>query len=168
MKPALICLFGVFTDPLLAQSTMCDRLDELVNEHIPENFEDVSFENTTIAEVEDDKEYQKIDYPFLGADYVYFTDKDELNKKLLCYPLVSKDRDQALNTYIGLIESLGGCELVYTSVRQQPSTSIGMIAFHTLGIDRRFFNSNIRLFQYESDSVSRFWIEYEIIAPKEK
>jgi len=172
MRRWLILFLVQFHFSLSAQLTfnsagLCEQLDELVNEVIPESFEDISFEETTISEVEDDQEYKKMDYPYLGADYVYFTEDGELNKKLLCYPLVTSDRDEALNFYVDLKKSFDDCDLVYKSFAQQANPNIGLLAAQTIGIDRRFYNSNIRLFQYVSDSISKYWIEYELIAPKE-
>lgn len=151
-----------------ALSKICDQLDDLVNEVIPESFDEISFENVTINEVEDDKIYKKMDYPFLGKDYVYYTEEGEQNKRLLCYPLVNNERDKALQFYIELKQAFDVCDLVYTSFAGQPNPNIGLIATHTIGIDRRFYNSNIKLFQYVSDSTSKYWIEYEMIAPKLK
>ena len=54
-------------------------MDELVNEVIPESFESFTFERSTITEIDDDRIYKKINYPFLGMEYVYFTEEGELN-----------------------------------------------------------------------------------------
>lgn len=149
-------------------SKLCGQLDDLVNEAIPNSFKDISFVNGTITEIEDDKEYKRMDYSFINKEYVYFTEEGEINKKLLTYPLVTTDKEEAANYYVALKQAFDGCELVYTSFAQQASPSIGLIAAHTIGIDRRFYNSQMKLFQYESDSVTNFWIEYELIAPKLK
>ncbi len=145
---------------------LCNQLDNLVNEVIPASFVNTSFENSTISEADDDKIYKKMDYSFLGMEYVYFTEVGELNKRLLCYPLVTTDKEKALKYYVELKQSFDGCDLVYTSFVQQANPNIGLIATHTIGIDRRFYNSNMKLYQYVSDSISKYWIEYELIAPK--
>ncbi len=166
-----LTLFLVLSHSLLsgqALSKVCNQLDDLVNQVIPAGFDEISFDDTTITEVEDDKVYKKMDYPFLGKDYVYYTEEGEQNKRLLCYPLVNTDKDKVLQFYIELKQAFDGCDLVYTSFAGQPNPNIGLIAIHTIGIDRRFYNSNIKLFQYVSNSTSKYWIEYELIAPKVK
>ncbi len=168
MKLWLTLFFLQFHFLLIAQSAteICDQLDDLVNELIPESFDGISFQETTIEEVEDDRIYRKLEYPFLGKEYVYYSEVGEENKRLLCYPLVSSDKDAALQHYIKLKQAFDGCELVYTSFAGQPNPNIGLMATHTIGIDRRFYNSNMKLFQFISDSISKYWIEYELIAPK--
>ena len=149
-----------------ASSDVCAQLDDLVNEVIPESFDGITFQSTTIDEVEDDEIYWKLEYPFLGKDYVYYTEAGDQNKRLLSYPLVNTDKDKALQFYIDLKQTFDGCDLVYTSFAGQPNPNIGLIATHTIGIDRRFYNSSMKLFQYVSDSISKYWIEYELTAPK--
>ena len=146
--------------------SLCSDLETLVDELIPEDFPNISYETSTIVEVSGSQEFRRLNYSFLGVEKTYYDPETKANKRFLAYPFVGIDKETAAKLYLEIVQSFGDCELVYTSFAATPNPNIGMLATHTIGIDRRFFNSNISLFQYASSDSSRYWIEYELTAPK--
>ncbi len=159
----LICLLGRTQSQSF--EGICVNLESLINGDIPRGFEGFKYELSGIEIMGDTAVYKKLPYPFAGTIETYF-DHLGINKKFLVYPYASDNKDEAIQFYINLKGALESCPLVYNSFAMNFSTGIGILYAHTLNIDRRFYNSQLTLFEYHNADIDKYWIEYKITGPK--
>ena len=143
----------------------CVNLDSLVNGDIPRGFEGFKYELSGIEIMEDTAVYKKLQYPFAGMSENYF-DHLGINKQFLVYPYASDNKEEAIQFYVDLKTALESCPLIFNSFAMDISTGIGILYAHTLSIDRRFYNSQLTLFEYHNADINKYWIEYKITGPK--
>ncbi|MEQ9424780.1 MAG: hypothetical protein RJQ09_10205 [Cyclobacteriaceae bacterium] len=150
-----------------SQSTICADFGQLVNENIPYAFEGFNSDLWGVKEMGDTINHQRYNIKFAGADYLYYLET-EFNKYIKIYPFKSNSKDEVIDFYAKLKNQLDKCDHTYNSFANSPNGNLGIIYSHTIGIDRRFYNSTMNLYEHTVDDESNYWIEFIIVAPLEE